>query len=133
MKDRPPALPLPLVNEFVMAAHGDLEQVKEMLGQTPTLLNATWDWGSGDFESALGAAAHTGSRDIALYLIEKGARPDLFVATMLGQLAVVQAILSAFPAAIGSKGAHGIPLLTHAKMGGEHAQEVLTYLESLGD
>lgn len=129
--ERPPALPLELVNDFVKVAHGDLAKVKTMLDETPSLLNATWDWGGGDFETALGAAAHTGSRDIALHLIAKGARIDLFAAAMLGKLDVVKAILTAFPDARNSLGAHGIPLIVHAQQGGEEAQAVLEYLQSL--
>jgi hypothetical protein len=131
-QERPPALPLELVNQFVMVAHGDFAAVQTMLEATPSLLNATWDWGGGDFETALGAAAHTGSRDIALYLLGKGARLDLFAATMLGNLDIVRAILAAFPHARHSLGAHGIPLLVHAQMGGVEAQPVLQYLQSLG-
>ena len=35
-----------------------------LLDEQPGLLNATWDWGGGDFETALGGAAHMGRRDI---------------------------------------------------------------------
>ena len=127
-----PALDAKLVQEFVGNAHGDLNRVKELLAQESGLINATWDWGGGDFETALGAAAHTGSRDIALYLLGKGARLDLFTAAMLGHLDIVRAILAAFPDARHSLGAHGIPLLVHAQMGGVAAQPVLEYLQSLG-
>lgn len=130
--ERPPALPADLVNQFVRAAHGDFATVKTLLAEEPALLNATWDWGGGDFETALRAAAHTGGREIALHLIEHGARIDLFAAAMLGQLSVVQAIIEANPAAKDSKGAHGIPLMVHAQMGKEDAAEVLVYLQSLG-
>lgn len=131
-QERPPALTADLVNDFVKVAHGDFATVRTMLDDQPALLNATWDWGGGDFETALGAAAHTGSRDIALLLIERGARIDLFAATMLGNLEIVKAILSAYPDAKDSKGAHGIPLIVHAQQGGEHAADVLAYLQSLG-
>lgn len=130
-QERPPALPAQLVNEFVRAAHGDLVTVQTMLGDEPALLNATWDWGGGDFETALGAAAHTGHREIALHLIAQGARIDLFAAAMLGQLEIVQAILTAYPTAKHSKGAHGIPLIVHAQQGGTHAAAVLVYLQTL--
>ena len=130
-QERPPALPLELVNEFVRVAHGDFATVQTLLEKTPSLLNATWDWGGGDFETALGAAAHTGSRDIALYLLSRGARLDLFTAAMLGRLEIVKAILAAFPEARLSLGAHGIPLLVHAQMGGEEARPVLEYLQAL--
>ena len=66
-----------LVREFVMAAHGDLEKVQELLVESPSLLHAAYNWGGSDWESALGAAAHVGRKDIALYLLEKGARMDI--------------------------------------------------------
>src|SRR5690242_9148844 len=103
-QERPPALPLELVNQFVRVAHGDFATVQTLLEATPSLLNATWDWGGGDFETGVGAAAHTGSRDIALYLLGKGARLDLFTAAMLGNLDIVRAILTAFPHARHSLG-----------------------------
>jgi len=130
-QERPPALAPELVREFVLEAHRNAERIKEMLAEEPALLNATWDWGGGDFESALNAASHTGQREIARHLIAHGARVDLFAAAMLGQLDVVRAVITAFPAAKNSKGAHGIPLLVHAQMGGEAAQDVLDYLQSL--
>lgn len=129
--ERPPALPAELVREFVIKAHGDLEGVKQLLEQEPALLNATWDWGGGDFESAIGAAAHTGQKAIAHHLLAKGARMDLYVAAMLGKLEVVKAILEAFPEARHAKGAHGIALIVHAQKGGEEAQAVVDYLEAL--
>jgi hypothetical protein len=86
MNDRPERLDPELVQEFVLKAHGDLDRVRELLGQQPKLVNAAWDWGGGDWETGLGAAAHMGRRDIALYLLEQGSRLDLFAAAMLGQL-----------------------------------------------
>jgi len=105
--------------------------VRELLAQEPALLNAAWDWGGGDWETALGAAAHTGGREIALFLLDKGARIDLFAAAMLGNLDIVQATLTAYPAQIDAKGPHGIPLVVHAKLGGEPAKAVLEYLQAL--
>jgi hypothetical protein len=135
MSNDPQAPPQPLkpelVREFVLVAHKDFVRVRELLAQEPALLNATWDWGGGDWETALGAAGHTGGREIALYLLEKGARLDLFVAAMLGELEIVKAILTAYPALIDSRGPHGIPLIVHAQMGGEEAKPVLEYLQSL--
>lgn len=129
--DRKPPIHKELVNEFVRVAHGDLVQVKALLEKEPALLNAAWDWGGGDWETGLGAAAHTGQRDIALYLLERGARLDIFAAAMLGELAIVQAILADFPQLAHAKGPHGIPLLIHAQMGGAPATAVLAYLQSL--
>ena len=42
-----------LVREFVMAAHGDLEKVQELLAESPILLHASYNWGGSDWESAL--------------------------------------------------------------------------------
>jgi hypothetical protein len=129
--ERMPALKINLVQEFVAVAHTDLNRVKEMLAEEPGLVNATWDWGGGDFETALGAAAHMGARDIALFLIEHGARLDIFAAAMLGKLDIIKAALAAFPDAIKTPGPHGIPLIAHAQAGGEEAKSVLEYLQSL--
>jgi hypothetical protein len=129
--DKIPAIEASLVEEFVGKAHGNLERVKELLAQEPGLINATWDWGGGDFESALGAAGHMGRRDIANYLLEHGARIDIFVAAMLGNLEIVKAALSSYPDAIDIPGPHGIPLITHAEAGGEDAKAVLEFLTSL--
>jgi hypothetical protein len=120
-----------MVKQFVGAAHGNLELTREMLEREPGLLNATWDWKAGDFEMAIGGAGHMGRRDIALFLLERGARMDLFVAAMLGELEIVKATLGAFPALAQSKGPHGITLVAHAKAGGDQAKEVLAYLEGL--
>ena len=128
---RPAPLEPDLVLEFVGAAHFDLEKVKELLDEHPGLLNSTVDHGGGDFEAAIGGAGHMGRRDIAEYLIEKGAKTTLFVHAMLGDLDIVKASLTAHPRLLETKGPHGISLLRHAEKGGEHATEVLDYLNSL--
>jgi hypothetical protein len=130
--ERPPALAPATVNEFVRKAHADLAGTKAMLAEQPALLNATWDWGGGDFETGLGGAGHMGNREIAEFLIAQGARLDIFVAAMLGKLDVVRAMLGAWPGLLQSRGPHGIPLLRHAHMGGEPAKPVVDYLISLG-
>ena len=121
-----------LVRETVAVAHGNLARLKELVEATPTLARSSWDWGFGDWESALGAASHMGRRDIAEYLLEKGARPNLYSAAMLGQLAVVRAFVEASPGIQGIPGPHGITLLSHAKAGGDQAQPVAEFLESVG-
>lgn len=130
-ESKPPPLHAPLVKEFVGAAHGNLDRTRELLGNEPGLLNATWDWKAGDFEAAIGGAGHMGRRDIALFLLGEGARMDLFVAAMLGELAIVKATLTAYPALATSKGPHGISLIAHARAGRENAAPVLEYLQSL--
>ena len=129
--DTKPSLAPNLVQEFVGKAHGDLGRVEELLAQEPGLINATWDWGGGDFETALGAASHMGRKDIATFLLDHGARLDLFTAAMLGNLEIVRAAISAYPDAIQTPGPHGIPLIAHAQIGGEDAREVLEYLQSI--
>jgi hypothetical protein len=129
--DTKPALELNIVEEFVGKAHGNLDRVKEMLTQEPGLVNATWDWGGGDFETALGAAAHMGRKDIANYLLDHGARLDIFAAAMLGKLEIVKAALMTYPDAIDIPGPHGIPLIDHAEAGGKEAKAVLDLLKSL--
>ncbi len=131
-KERPPALDLGLVRDFVIAGHGNLERTKELLGQQPGLLNASWDWGAGDWETAIGGAGHMGRKDIATFLLEQGARMDIFVAAMMGRLDVLRPTLAAFPALANSRGPHGITLLQHAQKGGEEAAGVVSFLESLG-
>lgn len=128
-----PALEATLVQEFVGNAHGNFERVKELLTQEPALINATWDWGGGDFETALGAASHMGNKQIANYLLEHGARLDIFAAAMLGKLDVVKAALEAYPEMVNTPGPHGIPLVTHAEAGGADAKAVLDYINSLKD
>jgi len=120
-----------LVREFVANAHGDLDRVRALLTEQPSLVNAAWDWGGGDWETGLGAAAHVGRRDIARFLLEQGARMDIFAAAMLGHLELVQAMLKANPKARTSPGPHGIPLLKHADAGGEDAVAVAQYLQAL--
>lgn len=129
--ERIPALELEIVQEFVAKAHGDFERVKEMLEKQPGLVNATWDWGGGDFETALGAASHMGHKEIANYLLEHGARIDLFAAAMLGNLDIVKVVLDAYPNSINISGPHGISLVAHAQAGGDDAKAVLEFLESL--
>lgn len=129
---RPVPIAPAMVQEFVRKAHADLPATKALLAEQPTLLNATWDWGGGDFETGLGGAGHMGNREIAEFLIGQGARLDIFVATMLGRLDIVKALLAAWPNLVHSKGPHGISLLRHARAGKDAAKPVEDYLLSLG-
>lgn len=121
------------IRDIVGAAHSDLDRVRELVTARPELAKASYDWGFGDWESALGAASHMGRRDIADLLIEHGARPTIFSSAMLGQLGVVRAFVEASPGIQRVAGPHGFSLLAHARFGGEAAEPVLRYLESLGD
>ncbi len=128
--EAPPALDRALVRGFVANAHADLEAVRSALSEHPSLANAAWDWGGGDWETGLGAAAHMGRRDIAELLLAHGARVDLFAAAMLGEVEIVRAMLAVQPELRDAKGPHTIPLRAHAEAGGEQARAVLELLDS---
>lgn len=128
-----PTQPPELARDMVTVAHFDLKRVKALAEARPSLARAAWDWGFGDWESALGAASHMGNRAIAEYLISQGARPSLFSAAMLGQLEVVKAFTTAQPGVQRIRGPHSISLLAHSKAGGEGARSVFEYLQKLGD
>lgn len=108
-----------LVREFVIAGHGNLEKVKEMLARYPQLLNTANEWSPGDRESAVQAAAHVGSAHVAEYLLAQGAPVEICTAAMLGRREEIERMLAADPSLIRAKGAHGIPLLTHAALSGD--------------
>lgn len=120
-----------LVRDVVGASHSNIDRVRELTDKHPALVNAAWDWGFGDWETALGAAAHTGRREIAELLIARGARIDVFAATMLGRLDVVTALIEFDPGIARTVGPHGIPLLAHARAGGEAAKPLLEYLSKV--
>ena len=128
--EKKPTLEMTLVQDFVGKAHADLDGIKELLGREPALINSAWDWGGGDWETGLGAAAHMGRRDIATYLLEHGARLDLFAAAMLGNVEIVKATLETYPDALDIPGPHGISLIAHAQAGGNEAIRVYEYLKS---
>jgi hypothetical protein len=122
-----------LVREVVGASHGQESKVRELVTAKPALVNAAWDWSFGDWETPLGAASHVGNRSIAAFLLEKGARIDIFAAAMLGLTEVVKGFVTAQPGIQRTLGPHGITLLAHARVGGKPAADTLAYLESLGD
>ncbi len=113
------------VDQLVLSAHGDLDQVKEILGQHPGLVNARARWG----ESPLEAAAQTGERAIAEYLLGLGAPWDICTAAMLGKIDRVEAFLRADPSLAQARGAHNIPVMYYPILHGETgvAELLLTY------
>jgi len=140
---RYPSMDDEIVSSIVGASHGNFDKVKEMVTRRPELAKAAWDWGFGDWETALGAASHVGRRDIAEFLMEHGARPDIFTFTMLGMLKSVQEMVETIPGIQSMPGPHGITLLQHAKNrlnnksitapDADNVNKVLNYLESLGN
>ncbi len=122
-----------LVREVVGKSHVNYDRVRELVTPRPALAKAAWDWGFGDWESALGAASHMGRHDIAELLIEHGARANLFTFAMFGQVDVVRATCEANPGIQRLPGPHGITLMAHARKGGDDAAAVVQYLDTLGD
>ena len=127
-----PQLDKKVVQEFVGAGHGKFDKVKELLEEHPTLINAAHDWKYGDFETALGAASHVGHKELATYLIDKGAQANIFTAALFGKMDIIKSMLEYFPNTLHAKGPHGFTLLHHAQRGGDDAKEVEEYLVSLG-
>ncbi|WP_298542156.1 ankyrin repeat domain-containing protein [uncultured Aquimarina sp.] len=127
-----PQLDKKIVAEFVGAGHGKLEKVKELLEEHPTLINAAHDWKFGDFETALGAASHVGHKELAKYLIDRGAQANIFTAALFGRIDIIKSMLDYFPNTLHAKGPHGFTLLHHAQRGGDDAKEVEEYLISSG-
>jgi ankyrin repeat protein len=109
------------IKAFVIAGHGNLEKVKSMLEAEPGLLEVKHPWSETDFESALGAASHVGNTQIAMYLLEQGAKLEITTAAMLGDLVAIRNILDADSSLIETNGAHGISLLTHGVISGDPA------------
>jgi hypothetical protein len=116
------------VQAVVGSSHGNFDAVRELVTEQPALAKASWDWGFGDWETALGAASHTGRRPIAEFLIAHGAQPTIFSAAMLGDVDTVRAFLTADETLFRLHGPHGISLLAHARGGGADAQRVVDYL-----
>jgi hypothetical protein len=140
---RYPSLNDEMASGIVGASHGNFDKVKELVTKRPELAGASWDWGFGDWETALGAASHVGRRDIAEFLISNGARPDIFTFTMMGMLKSVQEIIETVPGIQSHTGPHGITLLQHAKnrlqdknisaADSDNVNKVIKYLEGLGN
>ncbi len=102
------------IRDFVIAGHGNLPRIREMLMENPDLLNASYQWSDNDSETALQAAAQAGSTPVAEYLLGHGAPMDICTAAMLGRQDVVERLLDKDPDLIHARGAHGISLMAHA-------------------
>lgn len=130
--EAPKLLDQAMVDQFVAKSHGDIETIRDLLKKEPALVNCARDWGAGDWETGLGAASHVGRSEIALLLLDNGARIDAFAAAMLGMKGVVSEMLKVQKDLHAVPGPHGIPLLNHAINGGEKASEVFELLLDAG-
>ena len=122
-----------LVKDAVGASHGNFARIRELVEKQPAMARASIDWGFGDWETCIDAAAHVGNKPIADFLLTHGARPTIFSAAMMGQLDAVKAFVAARPGIQKTLGPHGITLMSHAKAGGPDAAPVVQYLAALGD
>jgi ankyrin repeat protein len=102
------------IREFVIAGHGNLEKVRQMLAENPKLLNASYRWNENDTETAVQAAAQVGSANVAQFLLKQGAPLEICTAAMLGMRDKVEHRLNEDPRNASATGAHGITLLPHA-------------------
>ncbi|HUF40124.1 MAG TPA: ankyrin repeat domain-containing protein [Anaerolineales bacterium] len=106
----------PAPPEIVLVAHGQLDRVKEILAERPGLLNVMYEpWA----ETPLGAASHVGNREIAEFLLERGAPLTITTAAMLGRKIDLDRFLAEDPAQANATGAHGISLLFHTAYSGD--------------
>jgi len=111
-EQRPPSTEQ--IREFVIAGHGNLEKVRQMLAENPELLNVSYRWNENDTETAVQAAAQVGSANIARFLLQQGTPLEICTAAMLGMRDEVERRLNNDPQNANGTGAHGIPLLPHA-------------------
>jgi hypothetical protein len=112
----------------VIARHNDLDKLDKMMSYKPEFMYTRYHWGHGDFEAAIEGAGHVGNREIAEYLIDRGARVTLHVLAMLGKGELVIPVLLEYPSLVNASGPHGFTLLHHAKMGGEKSKGIYQYL-----
>ncbi len=126
-KDDTYGLPQSWINEFLIAAHFDFDQIKRLYAQCHDLLltRSTWD------EIAVEAAAHMGREDMANFFLEKGSPLSLCTACMLGQTGDVKKLLAEDSQRVHERGAHDFPLLWYAAFGPERP-EILELLLDAG-
>lgn len=119
-----------LILEFVFAAHKSLEETKKILDKYPLLLNCTSQFKKGDFETAVGGASHMGRKDIADFLVSRGARLDIFNYAFLGYDDFIKKWVTDYPNYLNAPGPHGFTLLHHAQVGGRTS--LAEWLQSKG-
>ena len=118
------------MQDFVIFAHMDLAMVKKLLEQEPGLSTRSWTGAAATGKPHSAARSHMGRRDIVEFLLEKGARIDIFCAAMMGQLDAVRAFLTLQPKLIDASGPHGFTLHFHAQLA-EDGGKTLDYLQSV--
>jgi len=105
-----------LIEQFVLAAHGNFARVQELHRQQPDLLNCRYEKFN---ETSLEAAGHMGRRDITDYLLTRGAPLTIYSAAMLGRGEDVARFLENDPESARRPGVHGFSVLFHAALSGD--------------
>ncbi len=101
-------------NELVLAAHGNLAKVQELVQTRPELINQPGvgeDFGG---ETPLAAASHTHNRAIAETLLAHDAAHDIYSAVFMDDRERVEAFLRENPQLATTPGVHDIPILSFA-------------------
>ena len=106
-----------IVDAFVGVCHGRLEIVQTMLAEHPGLINAR----SSQNETGVQAAAHTGQKEICRFLLAEGAPLDICTAAVLGLEPDVNRMLAGDATLKDATGAHGLPVMLFAALGGSLA------------
>lgn len=101
-------------NELVLASHGNLARVQELVRTRPEMVNRPGVGENFGGETPLAAAAHTHNRAIAELLLASGATHDIYSAAFMGETERVRAALDADPEAAKKPGIHDIPILSFA-------------------
>ena len=113
--------------DFVGAAHGRIDVLRQKLAQTPSLAHSV----STTTESAVEAGAHMGRRDIVDLLLEAGAVYALPTAVMCSDTKRVRELLAEDPKRVHERGAHDFPLLWYPVIG-DTSVDMLDFLVRAG-
>jgi uncharacterized protein len=106
------------IDQFIIRCHFDLPAVQAGVAEYPAIVNTHSSMPGSEDESPLGAASHTGNRAIAEFLLANGAELEFCAAVMLGMDDEVRAAVADNRSLASSSGAHGIPAIAHAAVGG---------------
>ena len=99
--------------KLVGASHGNLTQVKSLVGRDRRLAHSVATTG----ERAVEAGAHMGNKTIVEFLLKNGAPYSLPTAVMMGDLTTVKRMLNDEPKRIHERGAHFFALLWYPIIG----------------
>jgi ankyrin repeat protein len=101
-------------NELVLASHGNLAKVQELVQTRPELINEPGVGENFGGETPLAAASHTHNRAIAETLLANGAEHDISTAVFMSERERVEAFLRENPQLAKTPGIHDIPILAFA-------------------